>query len=387
MESSKVKYTVILGKNYVSKFLLQSSRDLSIDTFSEDETKINLDDKSIFSINKLKEKLLNNSYFYVNSDDCAAHILELSNNSDLKKSINTFKDKYESRKLLKSMYPKYYFEKININNIHKYKFPDKKIIIKPNKGFFGTGVRKIENERELKFKINESVDEVKENSKYFSDKILDKNNFIIEELIEGEEYAVDMYYDSSSKPVIINIYHHPYRDKSDTRNVLYYTNVEIMKRLIPKFEKIFSKIALKLKLQNFPLHAEFRETKNGMLIPIEVNPLRYGGFSLADLTHWAYDFNPYKYFFTNTKPDWDKIYKEKKNKHFGWILAYNANLSFESYIPDHNKFKNSFSKVLHYNKLDHKKYPVFATVYGETENLDEFYKYLSVDFGKFFMLK
>jgi hypothetical protein len=120
-------------------------------------------------------------------------------------------------------------------------------------------------------------------------------------------------------------------------------------------------------------------------VPIEINPSRFGGFSLADLTLHAYGFSPYKYFFENKKPDWETICKEKEGQHFGWILAYNANnMSLSEFEPDHEKFKGTLSEILYYNRIDHMKNPVFATVYAKTKNLDEFFKFLNFDFGEYF---
>jgi hypothetical protein len=46
---------------------------------------------------------------------------------------------------------------------------------------------------------------------------------------------------------------------------------------------ILSKIGKELHLKNFPAHAEVRIDEN-KIIPIEVNPLRFGGFcTTADL--------------------------------------------------------------------------------------------------------
>jgi hypothetical protein len=63
-----------------------------------------------------------------------------------------------------------------------------------------------------------------------------------------------------------------------------------------------SKIGKELHLKNFPAHAEVRIDENGKIIPIEVNPLRFGGFcTTADLLGVTLGFNEYKCFYENKK--------------------------------------------------------------------------------------
>jgi hypothetical protein len=60
--------------------------------------------------------------------------------------------------------------------------------------------------------------------------------------------------------------------------------------------------------------------------PIEVNPLRFGGFCTT-LTLWVtLGFNEYKCFCENKKPDWDTIFKGKEIKYLVslfWIIIRN----------------------------------------------------------------
>jgi hypothetical protein len=75
-----------------------------------------------------------------------------------------------------------------------------------------------------------------------------------------------------------------------------------------------SKIGKELHLKNFPAHAEVRIDENGKIIPIEVNPLRFGGFcTTADLLGVTLGFNEYKCFYENK--NWDTIFKGKRMKY------------------------------------------------------------------------
>jgi phosphoribosylamine-glycine ligase len=43
----------------------------------------------------------------------------------------------------------------------------------------------------------------------FPENVLNTSNFIIEEFIRGEEYAIDYYYDNNGDAVLLNVLHHP----------------------------------------------------------------------------------------------------------------------------------------------------------------------------------
>jgi hypothetical protein len=46
------------------------------------------------------------------------------------------------------------------------------------------------------------------NLNIFPENVLNTSNFIIEEFIRGEEYAIDYYYDNNGDAVLLNVLHH-----------------------------------------------------------------------------------------------------------------------------------------------------------------------------------
>ena len=91
-------------------------------------------------------------------------------NKNRKTKIDSIKNKYECRKLLKGMYPKLYFKAIKIDRIPNLVLPDanRKYFIKPQKGFFGIGVKKIDQNTDLVKLTKELKGEIDKGSKYFS---------------------------------------------------------------------------------------------------------------------------------------------------------------------------------------------------------------------------
>ncbi len=386
MQVKQNQNLLLIGDNYISKVLIGTAKKLSIPIFCDKKFR-EAAGRSAHDVSALARyaSVSRQLAFYVNSEECLEWITENFYGKRIKYAIGLLKDKAEFRRIASSLYPDFYFRRLSSEQLETFDFPEGKVLIlKPAKGFFGIGVRKINNKIEWKAGVKEVMAEVKKNSKYFPKSILDNSYFVAEEFIDGEEYAVDMYYDSFNEPVIMNIYHHPYRDKRDTRNVLYYSDANIISRLMPKAIRFFRLLSEHLYLNRMAIHAEFRETKSGKLVPIEVNPCRFGGFGLADLTYYGYGFNPYEHFFAEKKPNWNAILEKKSGLELGWILANNPDIDLSKSEPDHKKFRSTFTKILHYNEMDYKKWPVFATVYAQSRDINEFLKYLHVDFAGYF---
>lgn len=363
---------IITGKNFTSKILLKlKSKNIKI--LTEDE--------------------LTNSKIYFNKEDKVYVPSESSLNIVLKRmkdkkkyqSVVSLKDKYKFRLILKKLFPNFHFKKILLSKLKDIKIDStKKYIVKPVKGFFGTGIRTIDKNSSLQ-KISEEIKiELDKNSKIFSESVISKNELLIEEYLEGDEYAVDMYYDDLGKPIIQNIYHHPSPTNIVYFHVLYYTSYSIFNKYLTLFEDFFKQLNKKLSASSIAIHAEFKYDGKKML-PIEFNPLRFGGFGLADLTYHGFNTNPFENYFNNEKPDWNKIWKSRKKQYFGWVLGYNGiNVDVINDKPDHNKFKSIFSNVMDYCEIDYKSNPVFAIMYVKETNYDKLMTLLKIDFNKFF---
>lgn len=323
---------------------------------------------------------------YTPTESALEIILERSEDTTFINAVNKLKDKYQFRELMNNMYPNFLYKKINLQELETTKLEEnKKYVIKPVKGFFSSAVKQISGNDDLKVISDEIYAELNENTKYFSDSILSKNELIIEQYIEGEEYAVDMFFNEQKQPEIINIYHHPFPEKNEYFNVLYYTNHQIFDKLYDKIKKIFIELNEHLQISSFPIHAEFK-LERGILIPIEMNPLRYGGFGLADLTYHAFGFNPFNAFFQNCKPDWKTIWKKYKQHHFGWVLGYNGkDIDTNTHKPDDDAYLEYLKKTLHYIEIDYRKNPVFSIAYIKDDCQISLKRLLKTEFNDFFV--
>jgi len=364
---------VITGKGYVSELVKQA--DSSVKILSEDE----------FRNSKLTLKA--GDKIYAPTESALEIILDRSEDTKFTNAVNMLKDKYRFRELMKFIYPDFFFQKTTIDKLESIQLNrSKKYIVKPTKGFFGTAVKELSEDTDIAEITKEIKGELKENTRYFSESVLSKNELIIEQFVEGEEYAVDMYFNKDGEPEILNIYHHPIPEKIDYFHILYYTNKSIFDKFYDKLKSIFIELNKHLKITSFPIHAEFK-SENEKLIPIEMNPLRYGGFGLADLTFHAFGFNPFQAYFKNFKPKWNEIWQTRNENIYGWVLGYNgSDIELENHRPDHDKFQNYLGDVLHYVKIDQTKNPVFAIAYFMDTNPDSLQRILATEFNDFFIL-
>ena len=222
--------------------------------------------------------------------------------------------------------------------------------------------------------------------------VLNTGSFILEEYIEGEEFAIDHYYDQDGNVVVLNILHHVFASGTDTSDRVYSTSKQIIDTYKAKFESFLNKIGKELNLKNFPAHAEVRIDKHGKITPIEINPLRFGGWcTTADLVGITLGFNSYTCFCETKKPDFEMIFKDKEDKIFS-IVVLNNNSGIDP--ADICEFKyedlaNDFENPVLIRKLDIHNYPVFGFIFAETSmsNQKELTYILTSDLRKYIIKK
>ncbi|UZN01165.1 ATP-grasp domain-containing protein [Lysinibacillus sp. MHQ-1] len=80
------------------------------------------------------------------------------------------------------------------------------IIVKPVIGYSSVGVHRIDKVEEYKETIEQLKFEMEVTSAEYPIEVINNQSFIIEKLIEGDEYAVDVYFTEEGEPVILNIF-------------------------------------------------------------------------------------------------------------------------------------------------------------------------------------
>ncbi len=387
-----------LDKPYISDFFKKTIRDNAIPVVATDSIKDfsllkdtnQISEKDAIELAKKDPKLR----VYTTSENAIGWIAQHFTFSDLPEKINLFKDKLAFRQMTKELYPNFFFKGVQVEELPTLDVSDIPVpfIVKPAVGFFSMGVHKVSTIEEFSHIVDLIQSEIIQCKGLYPEEVLDTSAFIIEQSITGEEFAIDAYYDAKGEPVILSIFRHTFSSDSDVSDRVYTTSKEIVENNLEEFTTFAGRIGALAAVKNFPVHIELRREEDGTLLPIEVNPMRFGGWcSTADMTNQAYGFNPYLYYYQQQKPDWDKVLQEKEGKLFSLIVLDNSTgvdgAEIDSF--DYEKLTATFEQVLELRKIDYKQYPVFGFLFVETreDNFQELSQILHSDLREFISTK
>ena len=388
----------LIDKPYVSDFLKKTLLDHNIPVVGTDAAKA-FDIKSNTQVlNEIEAIELaqqdDNLKIYTNSENTIGWIIKHLGASDFARNIDLFKDKFKFRELIRPIFPDFYFKGVSLAELEKLSIEEIPLpfIIKPTAGFFSMGVYKISSYSEWETVVDSIHTEIEEIKNLYPTEVLDTSSFIIEQCINGAEFAVDAYFDSDGEPVVLNILEHVFSSADDLSDRVYMTSKNIIENNLEEFTEFARKVGELANVKNFPVHIELRRDTDGTLLPIEINPARFGGWcTTADLAYLAYSFNPYQYYYTGQKPNWSEILKGKEGKLFSVIVLDNSTGVDADKIKsfDYEKLLSHFEKPLELRKIDFKQYPVFGFVFTETkqENFEELNHILQSDLSEFISSK
>ncbi|HOP46687.1 MAG TPA: ATP-grasp domain-containing protein [Desulfobacteraceae bacterium] len=385
---------IFIDKPFVSDFLRNTIKE---NGFTVVKTKIAeklgfnkgvniLDEENAIQQAKSSEDIL----IYTISENSIGWIAKHLSSTKLPQKIELFKDKVKFRTLIKSMYPDFYFREIQLYELDDLSLENipMPFIIKPAVGFFSMGVYKVTGPGKWEQVKKAIREEILRSKDFYPTEVLNTRSFIIEQCIEGEEFAVDAYFDGTGDPVILNIHKHIFSSNEDVSDRIYISSKEIIESNIDQFSVFLKKIGKLSGVKNFPVHAEIRRERTGSVLPIEINPMRFGGWcTTADAAHLAYGFNPYVLYFSQKRPEWKEILKNKEGKLYSIIVLDNSTGTEGTQIAsfDYDLLLSNFEKPLELRKIDYEEYPVFGFLFTETkeENILELERILKSDLKEF----
>jgi hypothetical protein len=304
-----------------------------------------------------------------------------------------FKNKFEFRCLVEEAYPEVFFlavaleelEQIDPNDLP---FP---LIMKPSVGFFSLGIQRIDKVVEWENAVANLKLEISNFKSLYPTAVVDSSQILLESFIEGDEFAFDCYFDKIGNPILLNILHHTFSSEDDVSDRLYSSSASLITKMHKPILDFLEMLGSKITLRNIPLHIEIRK-KGGKIYPIEVNPLRFGGFcTTADLTWFAYGINSYLSFLQGLQPDWEHILPPRTDKIYSLILLDNqvkiSPADFDRF--DYDSLLGDFEKPLHLRKVPFDQFGVFGFLFTETrlENKQELYAILHSDLKKYIRLR
>ncbi len=374
----------ILEAPYISDLMLKTLEKNQFEVLSNE---IAQDYSSEYKLNLIENSTAKNCLkVYSNSENSINWVLNNFQNTDLARLINICKNKFEFRKGIKSIYPNFFFKEITLDELNIIDISDfpEQFIIKPTVGFLSMGVHKVSSHAEWKSTVNAINNEVEMFAKNFPKEVLSSSSFIVEEIIQGEEFAIDAYFDKNGIPVILNIFQHPFVSEDDVSDRAYISSGKVIKENLATFEKMLGEIGKTLDIKNFPMHIEVIKTDDSTIVPVEINPMRFAGWCTTDLAYYAYGINIYEYFNNDIKPDWDKILADKQDKIYYFAMAETpVGIDKSSIKFDYPALEKFFYKVLDFRKIDYKEKPLFAVIFGEAKDREEINKILEMDVNDF----
>ena len=365
----------LIDKPFVSDFFKKSVRDFNIPVVDTGGVKqFDLLDGTTIVDEECAVNIIKNSdevRIYTTSENAIGWISEHLAFSELPEKIELFKDKYKFRQLTNSLFPDFYYKKIKLEDLADINFIEIPLpfIIKPTVGFFSMGVHTVSSHQQWLKTIELINAEMKQVKDLYPLQVMDTRYFIIEQIINGEEFAIDAYFNASGEAVIVGIFQHVFSSDADVSDRVYITSKEIIENNLVDFTDFVTSIGKLSDVKNFPVHIELRRDIDGCLLPIEVNPMRFGGWcTTADVTYLAYGFNPYKYYYSALKPDWGELLKDKDGRLFSIIVLDNSSgIEAQNILNfDYEKLCKKIEKPLELRKINYKKYPVFGFLFTET---------------------
>lgn len=378
---------IILEKPYVSEFLVDSivQNDWAV-LENESLDIINIEEGALETIPQEVAKdyysRIEYPLIYSNSENSINWVLENLPDSQLSRYIKLFKDKIEFRKMLSEVFPDFYFKEVEFENLKKLpleelKFP---LVLKPAVGFLSLGVHTVYDDKDWKAILAKLDEEMKTAQTLYPEAVVNSSKFILEEYIDGEEYAIDAYYDKDGNPVILNVFQHPFLDSKDVRDRIYIMSAEIMLKYMSHFALLLKQIGDKNDIKNFPMHIEVRVTKDEKIIPIEVNPMRFAGWCTTDVSKYAWGINVYECFMAHKKPDWNSILGKAGKELYYFSMAEVPSGIDRSRIKsfDYEGYFANFSNVLEVRRINPNKNPLFAVIFGSTSDKEEVKRILSI---------
>lgn len=376
---------IILERPYVSDFLVVTIKNNKFSVLDNEVSREYFAQNELVSTEKAKE-IAQNELVYSNSENSLDWIFNNIKGSKLVDMIALSKNKASFRSAIQQIFPDYFFKEVSYSELKNISVDDLKfpLILKPSVGFLSFGVFPVQNQKEWAETLAKLDDETEKFRGIFPSNVVNTDKFIIEQMIEGDEFAVDAYFDANGDATILNIYKHPFFDGKDVSDRVYYTSKSILLKNLAVFKELLDKIGKVANYKNFPFHLELRYDGK-IAIPIELNPLRFCGWCITDITYFAWGVNIYEHFLKQQKPDWNNILSEKDDSIYYFTIADIPSKCKNKNIinVDYEKYLKNIANPLDVRKIDYKNNPIFCITFAKTKDLAEIKNLLSLDMSEF----
>ena len=309
------------------------------------------------------------------SENALPLVAEALPDADLALLVDRFKDKLAFRRASAPLHPDIDFRPIALADLAdvdpaSLRYPS---VIKPAVGFFSMAVHPMFGPDAWHDTVVAIEAEMAAARKIYPRAVIDGSVFIVEQMLQGEELAVDGYFDSAGAPVILSVFRHLFASGDDVSDRVYITSKEIIEEHLPALTDYLTALGRATGGRDFPFHVELRRDEAGTLRPIEVNPLRFGGWcTTADLTAQAFGFDPYLAWFGAEVPDWPAILADHAGDVYAIVVLDDTtgidHADIRSFELD--AVCSRFGHVIEARPIDFREYPVFGFLFVRTPTSD-----------------
>lgn len=385
----------VIDYPYVSDFLLDSIRELDQPVLDTPQARSLAKGAPLAYIDEIEfsARMALGGKVLTNSENGLGHVLRCRCNEDLARQIDVCKDKALFREAVAALHPDYVFRRIPFDDLAGFDASSMPcpFVVKPTRGFFSLGVHVVGSPADWPATVRAIEAEREALNAEYPEAVVSGGEFIAEASIDGEEYAIDVYYDADGNPVITNIMHHAFLSADDISDRLYYTSARIIETWLLPFTDYLRDVGRECGFRDFATHVEVRVTATGDILPIEANPLRFAGWCVADMTSMAWGFDPYEAYFKELRPDWDAILSSDQGNATVMVIGDLPSGLDRASIRDidYDGFRSLFSNILELRKIDYMQYPVFAFAFATMSegDLEALKPVLAQDFTRFVGMK
>ncbi|MEJ2108424.1 MAG: ATP-grasp domain-containing protein [Acidobacteriota bacterium] len=389
---------ILLDGPYISEFLLET---LSKNQFPVVATEYALEIGKGLHLNLVDEEAAikrlernDRERLYTPSENSIGWICRHLRNTRLPETISLFKNKSRFREMVRHLYPDLYFCTLDLDTLLHLPVSDIPLpcVVKPATGFFSLGVYPIFTKDDFLRMQGGLKSDLEKVHTLYPNEVFNPEFFIVEEYVYGDEFAIDAYYDASGEPVVLGMLQHLFSSTQDVRDRVYMTSADILRKNLTPVTKFLRQIGNLTGIANFPLHVEVRRRGEGDLVPIEINPMRFGGWcSTGDLAYHAWGTNVYEKFFLDIQPDWPALISNGGNSIFSLVVLENSTGISGADIRrfNYDAVLENFENPLKLTKADFRQYPLFGFLFVETRanNTGELERILHDDLRSYIELR
>lgn len=309
---------------------------------------------------------------YTNSENALAWISEHVENDSLTRAIATFKDKVAMRTLLSQLDKGFFFRACSADELSQLDFAELSahapFVVKPARGFCSMGVHVVNNQADWQAALADFAENASVWASMYPDSVVAGGDFILEQYITGQEFALDAFFDEAGAAHVLNVLRHDFAGPDDTSDRMYTTSAVIVREHAPAFEAWLTRVNSLVGARNFPVHVEVRVGEDGVVRPIEFNPLRFAGLGGTDVAQHAFGFRTYEAFLAGALPDFSAAFEYAGDCVYTMsLLNPPAGVTGEERF-DYQAFSRRFARVLELRRFDVPTFGCYGFLFVETDD-------------------